>query len=48
MDEGSDVLVVSQPLSNSSRWQKVGKNHLITVDEIKKSQSNQSRSKSPI
>ena len=33
MDEGSDaVLVVSEPLSNSSRWQKVGNNHLITVD----------------
>ena len=31
--EGSDaVLVVPEPLSNSSRWQKVGNNHLITVD----------------
>ena len=33
MDEGSNaVLVVSEPLSNSPRWQKIGNNHLITVD----------------
>jgi len=33
MDEGSDaVLVVSEPLSSSPRWQKVANNHLITVD----------------
>jgi glutamine amidotransferase len=33
MDEGSDaVLVASEPLSSSPRWQKVANNHLITVD----------------
>jgi glutamine amidotransferase len=33
MDEGSNaVLVVSEPLSDSPRWQKVGNNNLITVD----------------
>jgi predicted glutamine amidotransferase len=33
MDEGGDaVLVASEPLSSSPRWQKVANNHLITVD----------------
>lgn len=33
MNEGSGaVLVVSEPLNNSPRWQKVGNNRLITVD----------------
>jgi len=33
MDEGSNaVLVVSEPLSDSTKWQKVDNNNLITVD----------------
>jgi len=36
ISEGSDaVLVVSEPLNNSSRWEKVANNHLIAVDREK-------------
>ena len=37
MNEGDDaVLVVSEPLNNSSRWKKIANNHIITVDRDKK------------
>jgi glutamine amidotransferase len=37
MNEGNDaVLIVSEPLNNSSRWQKIANNHIITVDQDKK------------
>ncbi len=37
MTEGNDVvLVVSEPLNNSSRWQKIANNHIITIDRDKK------------
>ncbi len=37
MNEGDDaVLVVSEPLNDSSRWQKIANNHIITIDRDKK------------